>query len=167
MSTPWQPLPNMQVQLLVRNVASKTHVLSSSSSSKLIHSCASVGVMATARHVTACAREADALQRGFAQPAQNDSGESSANGESYPEKDERGLAAGEVSVREAKRVGGEPVGETGLEASVEEEEESEEDEDTYDDDQKILAEQLRQAWKIFFNGATAALERHQPLHIKS
>jgi hypothetical protein len=49
----------------------------------------------------------------------------------------------------------------------EEEEESEEDEDTYDDDQKILAEQLRQAWKIFFNGATAALERHQPLHIKA
>ena len=44
MSTPWHPLPKMQVQLLVRNVASKTQVRSSSSSSKLIHSCVSVGV---------------------------------------------------------------------------------------------------------------------------
>lgn len=49
----------------------------------------------------------------------------------------------------------------------EEEEESEEDEDSYDDDQRILAEQLREAWKIFHNSATAALERHLPLHIKS
>jgi hypothetical protein len=49
----------------------------------------------------------------------------------------------------------------------EEEEEDEEDEDTHDDDQKILSQQLRQAWKLFFNGATAATERHLPLHIKS
>src|ERR1700689_2614043 len=33
----------MQVQLLVRNVTSKTHVRSSSGSPKLTHSCASVG----------------------------------------------------------------------------------------------------------------------------
>src|ERR1700722_17053960 len=39
----------MQVQLLVRNVTSNIHVRSSSSSSKLIHSCVSVGVWATAR----------------------------------------------------------------------------------------------------------------------
>jgi hypothetical protein len=34
-------------------VLSKTHVRSSSSSSKLSHSCVSVGVDATGRHVTA------------------------------------------------------------------------------------------------------------------
>src|SRR6202167_5934753 len=51
----------MQVQLLVRNVTSNIHVRSSSSSSKLIHSCVSMGVVATARHVTACAREVQAL----------------------------------------------------------------------------------------------------------
>jgi len=49
----------------------------------------------------------------------------------------------------------------------EEEEEEEEDEESYDDDQKILSQQLRQAWKLFNNGATTALERHLPLHIKS
>jgi hypothetical protein len=49
----------------------------------------------------------------------------------------------------------------------EEEEEEEEDEETYDDDQKILAQQLRQAWKLFYNGATGATERHLPLHVKS
>jgi hypothetical protein len=49
----------------------------------------------------------------------------------------------------------------------EEEEEEEEDEESYDDDQKILAQQLRQAWKLFYNGATTAVERHLPLHIKS
>src|ERR1700733_12144463 len=35
----------MQVQLLVRNVTSKTHVRSSSGSPKLTHSCASVGAL--------------------------------------------------------------------------------------------------------------------------
>jgi hypothetical protein len=50
----------MQVQLLVKNVTSNIHVRSSSSSSKLIHSCVSMGVVATARHVTACAREGEA-----------------------------------------------------------------------------------------------------------
>jgi hypothetical protein len=49
----------------------------------------------------------------------------------------------------------------------EEEEEEEEDEESYDDDQRILSQQLRQAWKLFYNGATTALERHLPLHIKS
>jgi hypothetical protein len=49
----------------------------------------------------------------------------------------------------------------------EEEEEEEDDEEAHDDDQRILSQQLRQAWKLFFNGATAAIERHLPLHIKS
>jgi hypothetical protein len=49
----------------------------------------------------------------------------------------------------------------------EEEEEDSEDEESYDDDQKILAQQLRQAWKLFYNGANTAVERHLPLHIKS
>jgi hypothetical protein len=49
----------------------------------------------------------------------------------------------------------------------EEEEEEEEDEESYDDDQRILSQQLRSAWKLFYNGATGAVERHLPLHIKS
>ena len=37
-STPWQPRPKMHVQLLSRNVTSKTQVRSSSGSGKLTHS---------------------------------------------------------------------------------------------------------------------------------
>jgi hypothetical protein len=46
-----------------------------------------------------------------------------------------------------------------------EEEELDEDEG-YDDDRKILSEQLRQAWKLFHSAAQAAIERHLPLHVK-
>ena len=42
-----------------------------------------------------------------------------------------------------------------------------EDEEDYDEDRRILDAQLRVAWKLFYNGATAAMERHLPLHIKA
>jgi hypothetical protein len=54
-----------------------------------------------------------------------------------------------------------------LKDELDTEEEESEDDDTYDDDQKILAEQLREAWKLFFSGATAAMERHMPLHVRA
>jgi hypothetical protein len=54
-----------------------------------------------------------------------------------------------------------------LKDELDSEEEDLEDEDAYDDDQKILAEQLREAWKLFYSGAQTALDRHQPLHVKS
>jgi hypothetical protein len=54
-----------------------------------------------------------------------------------------------------------------LKDELDDEEEEAEDEDSYDDDSKILAEQLRQAWKLFYDGATSALEKHLPLHVKS
>lgn len=41
------------------------------------------------------------------------------------------------------------------------------DEDSdYDDDQRILAQQLREAWKLFYQGAKTAVERQLPLHVK-
>jgi hypothetical protein len=52
-----------------------------------------------------------------------------------------------------------------LDAEADEEEE-EEDESAYEDDRKILTAQLRQAWKLFYQGAQAAMERHLPLHVK-
>jgi hypothetical protein len=54
-----------------------------------------------------------------------------------------------------------------LKDELDSEQEELEDDDAYDDDQKILAEQLREAWKLFYSGAQAALERHLPLHVKS
>lgn len=54
-----------------------------------------------------------------------------------------------------------------LKDELDDEEEELEDEESYDDDQRILAQQLRQAWKLFYNGANAAIERHLPLHIRS
>jgi hypothetical protein len=54
-----------------------------------------------------------------------------------------------------------------LKDELDDEEEEAEDEESYDDDQKILAQQLRQAWKLFFKGATTALERHLPLHVRT
>jgi hypothetical protein len=41
------------------------------------------------------------------------------------------------------------------------------DDESHDDDQKILAQQLRSAWKLFSTGGAAAMERHLPLHVKS
>jgi hypothetical protein len=54
-----------------------------------------------------------------------------------------------------------------LKDELDDEEEDIDDEESYDDDQRILAQQLRQAWKLFYTGATTAIERHLPLHIKS
>src|SRR5262245_7016749 len=53
-----------------------------------------------------------------------------------------------------------------LEVEADEDEE-EEDEDDYDDPHAIVAGQLKQAWKLFYSGATAALERKLPMHIKA
>jgi hypothetical protein len=52
------------------------------------------------------------------------------------------------------------------ELDSEADEAEEEDEDAYEDDRKILTAQLRQAWKLFYQGAQAAMERHLPLHVK-
>ena len=54
-----------------------------------------------------------------------------------------------------------------LKDELDDEEEEAEDEESYDDDQKILAQQLRSAWKLFSTGGAAAMERHLPLHVKS
>ncbi len=54
-----------------------------------------------------------------------------------------------------------------LKDELDDEEEEAEDEESYDDDQKILAHQLRQAWKLFSTVGAAAMERHLPLHVKS
>lgn len=54
-----------------------------------------------------------------------------------------------------------------LKDELDDEEEEAEDDDTYDDDQRILAQQLRQAWKLFSAGGAAAMEKHLPLHVKS
>jgi hypothetical protein len=54
-----------------------------------------------------------------------------------------------------------------LKDELDSEEEELDEDDTPDDDQKILQEQLREAWKLFYAGAQAAVERHMPLHVKS
>jgi hypothetical protein len=54
-----------------------------------------------------------------------------------------------------------------LKDELDDEEEEAEDDETYDDDQRILAQQLRQAWKLFYTGATTAMERHLPMHVKT
>jgi hypothetical protein len=54
-----------------------------------------------------------------------------------------------------------------LKDELDDEEEEAEDDDSYDDDSKILAAQLRITWKLFYTGATSAMDRHLPLHVKS
>jgi hypothetical protein len=53
-----------------------------------------------------------------------------------------------------------------LDIDQEEADEDEEDDD-FDDDRRILDGQLRQVWKLFYDGAVAAMERKLPLHVKS
>jgi hypothetical protein len=53
------------------------------------------------------------------------------------------------------------------ELDIDEDEDEEDEEDEEDDDRRILDAQLRQAWKLFYDGATAAMERKLPLHIKA
>lgn len=54
-----------------------------------------------------------------------------------------------------------------LKDELDDEEEEIEDEESFDDDRRMLAEQLRQAWKLFYSAASAALERHLPLHVRN
>jgi hypothetical protein len=49
----------------------------------------------------------------------------------------------------------------------EDEDDEDEDEADFDEDRDILEQQLRQAWKIFYNGAQTAVDRKLPLHVKS
>lgn len=53
------------------------------------------------------------------------------------------------------------------ELDVDADEDADEDEDDADDDRKILESQLRHLCRLFVSGAQTALERKQPLHVKS
>jgi hypothetical protein len=48
-----------------------------------------------------------------------------------------------------------------------EEDEDEEDDEDEDEDQRIHGRELKRAWKLFFEGATAAVERKLPLHVRA
>jgi len=45
--------------------------------------------------------------------------------------------------------------------------EDEEEEDEEDEEQRVHGRQLKRAWKLFHDGAQAAVERRLPLHIKA
>ncbi|MEO6951965.1 MAG: hypothetical protein ABI321_09145 [Polyangia bacterium] len=47
------------------------------------------------------------------------------------------------------------------------EDEDEDDDDDEDEDQQIHGRELKRAWKLFFDGATAAVLRKLPLHIRA
>ena len=49
-------------------------------------------------------------------------------------------------------------------AEAEEEEEDDDDVD-YEDDTEILASQLRMCWKVLYDGASLAMDKHLPLHV--
>jgi hypothetical protein len=53
------------------------------------------------------------------------------------------------------------------ELDIDEENLLDEDDEDYDEDQQLLEAQLRQAWKLFYSGAQAAVERKLPLHVKA
>jgi hypothetical protein len=53
-----------------------------------------------------------------------------------------------------------------LDSEADEDEEEDEDDSAYDDDRKVQTAKLRRAWKLFYEGAQAAMERHLPLHVK-
>jgi hypothetical protein len=53
------------------------------------------------------------------------------------------------------------------ELDIDEENVLDEDDEDYDEDAQLLESQLRQAWKLFYAGAQAAVERKLPLHIKA
>ncbi len=48
-----------------------------------------------------------------------------------------------------------------------EEDDDEEEQEEDDEDRRIHGRELRRAWKLFFEGAQAALDRKLPLHIKA
>ena len=54
-----------------------------------------------------------------------------------------------------------------LVAEEDEDEEEEEDDDEEDEDQQIHGRELKRAWKLFFDGATAAVLKKLPLHIRA
>ena len=53
------------------------------------------------------------------------------------------------------------------ELDLDEEEEEEEDEEVFDDDRRVLDQQLKALWKILYTGAQTAVEKKIPLHIKT
>jgi hypothetical protein len=52
------------------------------------------------------------------------------------------------------------------ELALDEDEEDEEDEDD-ETDRRLLEAELKTVWKVFFDGATSAMERKLPLHVKT
>ena len=52
-------------------------------------------------------------------------------------------------------------------AEDEEDEDEDEDEEDEDEDKRIHGRELKRAWKAFYDGATAAIERKLPLHIRA
>jgi len=50
---------------------------------------------------------------------------------------------------------------------LEDEDAEEKDEDDEDEEQRVKGRELRRAWKLFHDGAVAAVERQLPLHIKA
>jgi hypothetical protein len=79
---------------------------------------------------------------------------------------------GQVEVAEL-RVGSAPallevLEEMKDELSIEEDEDEEdEEEDEVDDEGEILEAKLKHVWKLFWDGATAAVDRHMPLHVQT
>jgi len=50
---------------------------------------------------------------------------------------------------------------------IDEERIVDEDDEDYDEDEALLDANLRQAWKVFYSTAQAAVERKLPLHVKA
>jgi hypothetical protein len=48
-----------------------------------------------------------------------------------------------------------------------EDEEDEMEEEDYDEDERLMTQQLREAWKLFYQGAKGAIERQLPLHVRT
>jgi len=48
-----------------------------------------------------------------------------------------------------------------------EDDEEEEEEEEDDEDRRIHGRELKRAWKLFFEGATAAVEKKIPLHVRA
>ncbi len=53
------------------------------------------------------------------------------------------------------------------ELAIDEDEDEDDDEDELDDDDLIMDAKLRHVWKLVYEGAHAALDRHLPLHLQS
>jgi len=53
------------------------------------------------------------------------------------------------------------------ELALDEDEEVDEEDEAFDEDRRAIEVELRKVWKYFFDGATSAVERKLPLHIRS